>query len=200
MPVETFIFDLGNVLIDWDPAHLFRPYFGDEERLRFFLEHVCPLEWHGHQDAGRAIAEAVEERVKEFPDWEAPIRAYYGRWREMFRGPITGTVDLLEALKRQGFRLFALSNWNAGLFPQTVDDYPFLQWFDGILLSSDAGTRKPDPRIYARLLEQYGIDPASAVFIDDREENVRAAEGLGIRGIVFQNPEQLKQEIFPLLS
>ena len=200
MPIETFIFDLGNVLIDWDPAHLFRPYFGDEEKLHYFLEQVCPLEWHGHQDAGRDISEATEARVKEFPDWEDAIRAYYGRWREMFLGPITGTVDLLKQLKDNGFRLYALSNWNAGLFPQTVNDYPFLQVFDGILLSSEAGTRKPDPRIYRLLLDRYAIDPASAVFIDDREENVRAAERLGIRGIVFQGPGQLKQEIFTLLS
>ncbi len=200
MPIETFIFDLGNVLIDWDPAYLFRGYFGNEEELRYFLTEVCPLEWHGNQDAGRDIDEAVAERVREFPAWEAPIRAYYGRWREMFRGAIAGTVKLLEGLKDKDFRLYALSNWNAGLFPQTVADYPFLNWFDGILLSSEVGMRKPDRRIYAHLLEQYAIDPASAVFIDDREENVRAAEEMGIRGIIFRSPEQLTQEIFALLS
>jgi 2-haloacid dehalogenase len=141
------------------------------------------------------VNEATEELVQQHPHLESPIRAFYGRWREMFRGPIEGTVQILSQLKEKGYRLYALSNWSAELFPQSKDDFPFLQWFDDILLSGEVQLTKPDPRIYQLLLSKYGLKPEQVLFIDDRQANVQAALQLGIDSIVFESPEQLEQQL-----
>ena len=153
------------------------------------------MEWHTVQDAGRSPAEGTDVLVKEHPHWEHPIRAFYARWKEMFSGPIDGTVQILKELKKKGYQLYALSNWNAELFNRTVDDFPFLNWFDGKIISGEEKLKKPDEEIYRLLLERFPITPENAVYIDDKEENLLPAEKLGMKTILFTAPEALRSSL-----
>lgn len=192
--ISTIIFDLGGVLIDWNPEYVFRHLIPDPERRRFFFENICTHEWNVEQDAGRPIAEATELLVNQHPEWEPEIRAYYGRWEEMLGGPIPETVELLRELRDSGeHRLLALTNWSSETFPVALARYDFLHWFEGIVVSGDEKTRKPFPHIYELLLDRYGVNPAEAIFIDDSLKNVEAAEALGIHGVHFQGAEALRE-------
>jgi 2-haloacid dehalogenase len=193
--IDTIIFDLGNVLVDWSPSYLFDKIFHKKEDRDFFLENICTPEWHNTQDAGRSPTEATEEKVKEFPEWAHAIRAFYARWKEMFMGPIEGSVEILQELKSKGYKLYALTNWNAELFNQTLDDFPFLQLFDGKVVSGAVKQTKPGEDIYLHLLDKYKITPGQALFIDDKKENIQTAEKLGIKGIQFSDPEQLRKDL-----
>ncbi len=193
--IDTIIFDLGGVLIDWNPRYVFHEnYFDSPEKRDYFFNHICTNDWNEEQDAGRSIVEATQLLVKQFPEWETAIRDYYGKWTDMLGGPITGTVELFRRLKDQGLhRTYALTNWQANLFDIALVRYDFLHWFDGRVVSGEEKTRKPYPEFYHRLLDRYRVDPAKALFIDDNLRNVKAAEELGINSIHFQNPEQLKE-------
>jgi 2-haloacid dehalogenase len=194
--IKTIIFDLGGVLIDWNPEYVFSSLIPDTERRQFFFEHVCPYSWNVEQDAGRTFEEATNERVALFPEWEPEIRAYYGRWEEMLGGPIHETVDLFKALKdKQLHQIVALTNWSHESFPVAQARYDFLGWFDGIVVSGVEKTRKPYLPIYEILLERYGVEPTTAVFIDDSLPNVEAARSLGIHGVHFQSAAQLKTDL-----
>jgi 2-haloacid dehalogenase len=196
-PIRTIIFDLGGVLLDWNPEYVFTPdYFDSPERRAYFFTHICSSEWNERQDAGRPISEATQELVRDFPDWEPAIRDYYGRWTEMLRGPIPETVALLQALRDSGrYRLFALTNWQAELFQIALVRYDFLHWFEGRVVSGEEKTRKPFPEFYQRLLERHNVDPATALFIDDNLRNVQGGEAVGIRGIHFRSAQQLEAEL-----
>ena len=194
--INTIIFDLGGVLIDWNPEYVFREVIPDPERRRFFFENICTHDWNVEQDAGRPIAEATEMLVTEFPEWEPEIRAYYGRWEEMLGGPIHDTVELLRELRdRQEHRLLALTNWSNETFPVALSRYDFLQWFEGIVVSGDEKTRKPFADIYEILLDRYEVVPEEAVFIDDSLKNVEGAEIVGINGIHYQGTAQLRDTL-----
>lgn len=196
MKIETIIWDLGGVLIDWNPKYVFNEsYFESEEKRDYFFRHICTSDWNEEQDAGRSIVEATQLLVSEFPGWEKPIRDYYGRWTDMLNGPVQGTVDIFRMLRDSNkFKQYALTNWQANLFDIALVRYDFLHWFHGRVVSGEEKTRKPFPVFYQRLLSRYNVDPAKALFIDDNRRNVKAAEELGIKSIHFQNPEQLKQE------
>lgn len=194
--INTIIFDLGGVLIDWNPEYVFRHVIPDPERRRFFFENICTHEWNVEQDAGRPIAEATDLLIGEYPEWETEIRAFYGRWEEMLGGPIHDTVELLRELRdRQEHRLLALTNWSNETFPVALSRYDFLQWFEGIVVSGDEKTRKPFADIYEILLDRYGVNPEEAVFIDDSLTNVEGAEIVGINGIHFQGTDQLRETL-----
>jgi 2-haloacid dehalogenase len=167
----------------------------EKEKKEYFFKYICTPEWHARQDAGRPVKEATEELVKIHPDWEHPIRTFYGRWKEMFQGPIEGSVRILKELKDKGYKLYALTNWSAELFQLSLEDFEFLHWFDGRVVSGEEKINKPDLSIYKILLDRYKINPGSALFIDDKKENVRAAGELGIEGIQFESPEQLREEL-----
>jgi 2-haloacid dehalogenase len=143
MKIDTVIFDLGNVLVRWSPTILYDKIFSDKKERDHFLNNVATMDWHSEQDAGRSPQEATEQLVKEHPDWAHPIRAFYARWKEMFAGPIEGSVDILKELKEKGYKVYALSNWNAELFNDTLDDFPFLQWFDDKVISGEVKLKKP---------------------------------------------------------
>lgn len=197
---DTIIFDLGGVLIDWNPRYVYRQIFDSEEKIDWFLSEITYYEWNVRQDAGRPLAEATEELVAKFPEWEAEIRAYYGRWEEMLGGPIEGTVDILRQLKEAGtHRLLALTNWSAETFPVALERYDFLAWFEGIVVSGTEKLVKPDSRLYQILLDRYQVDPKRSIFLDDSLPNVKGAEDLGIRGIHFSSPAQLKIDLDRLL-
>ncbi|MDE3248397.1 MAG: HAD family phosphatase [Bacteroidota bacterium] len=193
MAINTIIFDLGGVLLDWNPMYVYDDkYFDSVEKRDYFFSTVCTSEWNEEQDAGRPISDGTEVLVKQFPEWEKPIRDYYGRWTDMLRGDIPETVSLLRKLKESGrYKLYALTNWQAELFQIALVRHPFLYWFDGRVVSGVEKTRKPFPEFYQLLLNRYSVDPASALFIDDNLRNVAGAEAVGIKGIHFQSPKQL---------
>lgn len=195
--INRIIFDLGGVLIDWNPKYIFdEHYFDSVEKRDHFLEHICTLDWNEQQDAGYPIAKAVEEKVAAFPEWEKAIRDYYDRWINMLKGPITETVELFRELKKnRALKFYALTNWSAELFPVALERFDFLKWFDGIVVSGEEKMRKPAPAFYNLLLERYCVKPGEALFIDDNLRNIKAAEMLGIKSIHFQSPEQLKKEL-----
>jgi 2-haloacid dehalogenase len=195
-PINTFIFDLGGVLIDWNPRYVYRTVFDSEEKVEWFIQNICTLDWNEKQDGGYLIADAVEEKVAEFPEWENEIRVYYDRWVEMLKGPIQETVDLFNELKQTGrFKFYALTNWSGELFPVALEKYDFLQWFDGIVVSGDEKTRKPFPEIYQLLLDRYKVQAGEALFIDDNLRNVKAAVELGINSHHFINATELRREL-----
>jgi HAD superfamily hydrolase (TIGR01509 family) len=177
----SYVFDLGNVLIRWDPRNLYRKIFGgDAEGMEWFLANVCTQSWNEQHDAGRAIAEGVAELVGRHPQHEVHIRTYYSRWEEMLGGSIDENVAVLQELKGRGTPVYALSNWSAETFPIAEGRFPFLRLFDGIVLSGRERLIKPDPRIYRTLLDRYGLEARRTVFIDDSKTNVAAAAALGI--------------------
>ena len=196
------VFDLGGVLIDWNPRYLYRTLFDDEAEMEAFLAEVTTQEWNAQQDAGRPWSEAVEALVALHPTRRELIEAYWHRWPETLGGPIEGTVSILGELKANGVRTYALSNWSAETFPLARPRFPFLEWFDGILISGEAKLIKPDPRIFAHLLEKFGLEAGATVFIDDSAANVGAAEEAGLIAIQFEDPYQIRRDLsaFGLLS
>ena len=196
---NTVIFDLGAVLIDWHPDHLFKKLFTSDTERDWFYQHVCTSDWNEEQDAGRPLADATEMLVTQYPAYEEMIRAYYDRWEEMLNGPIEGTVDILRSLKSKGeYQLIALTNWSAETFPIALQKYDFLHWFDGRIVSGEEKTRKPFTDIYQTLLDRYNVNPLEAVFVDDNNRNLGPAETLGIKTIHFVSPEQFKLELIAL--
>lgn len=194
--IDTVIFDLGNVLIDWNPRHLYRKLFaGDEEGMERFLAEVCTAEWNERQDAGRSWQEAIEEATAQHPTQAHLIRAYYERWVEMLGGPIHESVALLDELRRTNTRLFALTNWSHETFPIALERYEFLSWFHGILVSGREKLIKPDPAIFRLLISRFDIDVERAVFIDDSMRNVEGARRAGLHAIHFRGAQPLRQEL-----
>ena len=194
---DAIIYDLGNVLIQWDPRFVFdEHYFPSEEKRAFFFENICTADWNEIQDEGRSIVEGTLEKIREFPEWENAIRDYYGRWTEMLRDPVPGSVEILKELKEKGRqKLYALTNWNSSLFEIALVRHDFLHWFDGRMVSGEEGTRKPFREFYERLLDRYELEPSRAVFVDDSLRNIRAAESLGITCIHFRDAVQLREDL-----
>jgi 2-haloacid dehalogenase len=195
--INTIIFDLGGVLIDWNPAYVFNEtYFKTPEQRNYFFEKICTSDWNENQDAGYPIAKATEEKLAEFPEWEKPIKDFYGRWEEMLGGPIQETVEIFRELKQNpGLKIYALTNWSAETFPVALDRFEFLHWFDGRLVSGEEKTRKPFPDFYQKLFDKFSINPSSAILIDDNLRNLNAGELMGVKGIHFKNARQLRKEL-----
>jgi 2-haloacid dehalogenase len=197
--VSAVVFDLGGVLIDWDPRYLYRQLFdGDEAGMERFLAEVCTPAWNAEQDAGRPWTEAVELLVQEYPQERERIEAYHARWEEMLGGAIDQTVEVLRELQDRPVRLFALSNWSAETFPIARRRYPFLDWFDGIVISGEVGICKPDERVFRHLITRHAIEPETTVFVDDSNVNVEAARGLGMMAIPFTGGRELREELVQL--
>jgi 2-haloacid dehalogenase len=198
--IHNLIFDLGAVLIDWNPRYLYRQLFESEEGMEHFLEKVCTSEWNEEQDGGREISVAQALLIDQFPEYSAEILAFYGRWTEMLGGDIAGTVAILRDLKNKGQHgLFALTNWSAETWPMAVERFDFLNWFDGILVSGQEKMRKPDPRIYMAICEKHKLQPAHTLFIDDNQRNILAAQDFGLQTIHFTNPKTLAEALNKLL-
>jgi 2-haloacid dehalogenase len=190
------IFDLGGVLLDWNPRHLYRKLFaGDVAAMEAFLATVCTTEWNECQDAGRTFADGLNALLPAHADKVELIEAFGKRFDEMIAGPIEGAVDILAEVKERGRPVYAISNWSAETFPPQMQRFPFLSWFDGIVISGREGVIKPDARIFRILCERYGVEPQSAVFIDDVAANARAASALGIHGIHFRSAAELRSEL-----
>jgi 2-haloacid dehalogenase len=197
MEIKNIIFDLGGVLVDWNPDYVFLNEFGGNRKtMQTFYDEVCTFDWNENQDAGYPLAQATEERVALFPEYEALIRMYYGRWEEMLGGPIEGTVALLKKLvSHPDYGVWALTNWSAETFPIALQRFDFLHWFEGIVVSGTEKTRKPFPEIYQTTLQRFNLEATSSLFIDDNARNIKAAAALGIQTIHFKNPDQLKADL-----
>jgi HAD superfamily hydrolase (TIGR01509 family) len=193
--IDHVIFDIGNVLVDWNPRHLYRKLLGDEEQVEAFLQHYVPMSWHSEFDAGKPFAKGVEERIALFPDQAELIRAWDERWSETISGPIEGTVTILAGLKASGIPVFAITNYSREKFDKDRLRFPFYDWFEDIVVSGDVGLLKPAAAIYELLLERNGLDPGRSIFIDDRLENVRGAEKLGLHIHHFSGPERLAEDL-----
>lgn len=195
-PVDTVVFDIGGVLVDWDPRHLYRGLFaGDDSAMEAFLGQVCTPAWNHEMDAGRPRAEAVAELVDRYPHLAAPIRAWTERWLEMISGEIAGTVDVLDRLAGRGVRLLGLTNWSAETFPVARQRFPSLRRFEAVVVSGEHGVAKPDPALFRVLLDVHAVDPARAVYVDDRAENVATARELGLHGLLFSDPATLHRDL-----
>lgn len=197
--IKNIIFDLGGVLIDWNPQYMYKKIFTDTDQCKWFLENICTNDWNEQQDGGRLIKDANKELIEKYPEHKENIEAYYSRWEEMLSGPIEGTVNIFKELKdNKSFNIYALTNWSAETFPRALELYEFLHWFDGRLVSGEENTRKPFKEIYDLILSRFNLTASETVFIDDNLRNIKAAEEVGIKSIHFINPDQLKKELVSL--
>lgn len=195
----TVVFDLGGVLIDWDPRHLYRKLFADDEAaMERFLSEICTSEWNLQQDAGRSWAEATALLKAEHPAHAGLIDAFHQRWPEMMAGEIEGTVAILHELKEAGTPLYALTNWSHETFPAALERFAFLSWFQGIVVSGQERLVKPDPQIYLLLVTRHGLRPEEIVYIDDNPHNAAVATSLGMHGIHFTGAAPLRRELAAL--
>ena len=193
--VDTVVFDIGNVLVRWDPRFLYRTLFADAERMEWFLAEVCNHDWNMEQDRGRTWDAAIAEAVGRHPGLEPEIRAFRDRWDVMIPGAIDGTVAILEALHAAGVALYAITNWSAETFPLARLRFGFLAKFRDIVVSGEERLVKPDPDIYRVLFLRAGVEPSRAVFIDDSPYNVAGAEAVGMHAIRFETPDQLARDL-----
>jgi 2-haloacid dehalogenase len=193
--IEAVVFDVGGVLLDWDPRHLYRKLFDDEDEMNRFLERVCTMEWHEWHDRGFSVAESCETLATAHPDHAELIRAWGHRGEEMVAGPIDGTVEILQELRLRGVPCYALTNMERETYPRRVARYPFLNWFNGTVVSGFEGVIKPDPEIFKLLLSRFELRPSATLVIDDSAANVEAARSLGMRALRFQSAAQLRREL-----
>jgi 2-haloacid dehalogenase len=199
------VFDIGGVLIDWNPRYLYRKIFGsDEAAMERFLSEVCTPVWNSRFDAGRPFAEGVTELTREYPGQADAIEAYRSRWHEMLGGAFPDSVEVMRELRRANVPVYALSNWSREMYAVTRSRFSFLDEFDGILISGDVGIGKPDPVIFREFLGRFGLIAASTVFIDDSSANVAVARSMGIEAIQFRSAGQVRRDLisrgFPLVA
>lgn len=193
--MKDIIFDLGGVLIDWNPRNLYKKIFASTEEMEWFLNTVCTTQWNTQQDAGRPFAKGLAVIKEKYPKYAAQIDDYFNRWDEMLGGPVKSAVAVLKDLKDKGYPLYALTNWSAETFPIARTKYDFLNWFDGIVVSGEERLVKPDPAIYARLLKRYQLHSSNCLFIDDNAANVSEAAHLGFETILFTGGDALRAEL-----
>jgi 2-haloacid dehalogenase len=193
--VRAVVFDVGGVLVDWDPRHLYRKLIADENTMEHFLQDVCSLEWHAQHDQGLAYSETIPTLVEIHPEWKSEIEAWELRFAEMWAGPIAGSVALLEEVRRRGFPTFASTNWGAEAWQLARNFFPYLSTFDGALVSGEVGLIKPDPRFFALLIERFRLVPEETLYIEDTLVNLEAAERSGFVVHHFRTPDLLEDEL-----
>lgn len=190
--IDTIIFDLGGVLVDWNPKYMYKNVFSSEEKMKWFLNNVCTPQWNIEQDGGRTIAEAENILISEFPEYEKEIKLFYKDWEHMFSGTIKENVELFKQLKASNkYKIYALTNWSSEKWNKALELFPFFKEFDGVVVSGQEKCRKPFPKIYNIILKRYQINPENSIFIDDNFDNVQASKKLGINGIHFSSKTNL---------
>lgn len=193
--IDTVVFDLGGVLIEWDPRHLYRDLFGDEAEMERFLAEVCTWEWHHRHDAGVLFEESIPALSELFPEQSANIALWESRYMDMIPGEVPGAVDVLREVHDAGTRVVALTNMPVEIEPQLRERFEWFDLFDGVIVSGVEQLVKPDPAIYRILVDRFGLDPATTAFVDDRPENVAAAITLGFIGIQFTDAVSLRRDL-----
>jgi 2-haloacid dehalogenase len=189
---KIIVFDIGGVLIDWNPRYAYSKIFEDKQKMEWFLTEICSPEWNGKQDAGRTFAEGTAELTAKYPQYKKEIEFFYDNWTNMFGGAIQGSVDILKQLKAQGYTLYCITNWSAEGFPWARQHFPFLNLFEDIVVSGEVKMLKPDPKIFNLLLQRHNIKAEDCVFIDDNKDNITTASALGFNTVHFKDPQQLK--------
>ncbi len=197
MPADnpTIVFDVGNVLIRWDPRLLYRDLIPDDEKRDWFMQNVCTAAWNIEQDRGRSWEEAIALLVSQHPEWEAEIRAYDERWHETVPGEIAESVAVLSELKARGEKVYAITNFSREKWAESLIRFPFLQSFDGTIVSAHERLLKPDPSIYRVLLDRYDLAAGDCIFVDDSIRNVEAARSVGMQAVHFVEPIDLRAEL-----
>jgi 2-haloacid dehalogenase len=193
--ITAVAFDLGGVLLDWNPRHLYRRLFADPGEMEDFLARICTPDWHRAHDLGEDVTRSCRRLARQHPRHRDMIMAWVDPGDEMAAGPIDGGVDVLAELKAGGVRCLALSNMEPATFAARLDRFPFMTWFDGYVISGLEGVAKPDPRIFQLLLRRYQLEPAATVFIDDSPVNVEAARGLGLAAVRYTSAGELRQAL-----
>jgi 2-haloacid dehalogenase len=189
------VFDIGNVLLRWDPRNLYRRLFQDEAEMEWFLSNVCTHDWNVEQDRGRDWDEAVALLVREHPRHEPHIRAFHERWSETVSGVFEDNVSVLQRLREAGVPNYCITNFSGPKFTLSQKRYSFLAGFDGIIVSGDERVLKPEPEIYNLLLSRYGLEARDCIFIDDSKANVEGACAVGMHAIHFVEPMDLTAEL-----
>lgn len=193
---RAVVFDLGGVLLDWNPRYLYRRLFdGDESAMERFLAEVCTMEWHHAHDLGVPPERNFKQLAEAHPDQAGLIRAWSEHSEDMIGGPIDGTVELLAELKAAGVPCYALTNMERETYPKRVERFPFLNWFDGTVVSAFEGVAKPDVAIFELLLDRFDLDPAETILIDDSPANIEAARSVGMQAVEFESPERLRRRL-----
>ncbi len=193
--ISTVLFDIGNVFVHWDPRFLYEKLIHDEAELDHFLKKIVTLEWHTEHDRGRSFKEGAELLSRKYPEYEDLIKAFDVRWEETISGLIAGTVDILENLVAQGTRIFALTNFSAEKWPPFCRDYAFTKHFEGVVVSGEEKLVKPDPAIFQVAIDRFSLDAASTLYVDDRLENVEAAQAKKMQGHHFTDPASLLSDL-----
>jgi len=193
--ISAVVFDVGGVLVDWDPRYLYRSMIPDEAQMELFLAEVCTTQWHAQHDLGVSYQDTIPVLVQAHPEWADEIRAWSERFLEMYGGIFDGTVALLEDLHRRQVRLVASTNWGAESWALAKARYEFLGWFDGALVSGEVGIAKPDPAFFDLLVQTFGLDPPSTLYIEDNLTNLGAAAERGFVTHPFVSPAALADEL-----
>jgi 2-haloacid dehalogenase len=193
--VKAVVFDIGGVVLDWDPRHLYRRIFDDEEEVERFLTSVCTLEWHAQHDLGRPMEETIPLLSAEHPQLAAEIAVWRDRYVDMVAGHLEGMVELLAELGRLGVPTYALSNMPAEVLPELLDAFPALADFEGMIISGEERLAKPSPDIFHLLIERFGLEPNETVFVDDVPANVDAAWTLGFLAVRFESAALLRRTL-----
>lgn len=191
----TVVFDVGNVLLRWDARLIYSALIPDPERLDWFMQNVCTMAWNIEQDRGRSWEEAVASLVARHPEWEREIRAYDERWHDSIPHAIADSVAVLEELKGQGEKVYAITNFSREKWAECLIRFPFLQSFDGVVVSAHERLLKPDRAIYEVLLGRYGLEAGACIFVDDSEKNILGARDVGMRALHFVEPIDLRAEL-----
>lgn len=193
MQPNAVLFDIGNVFVEWDPRFLYQNLIDDSSELEYFLSEVVTLDWHSEHDRGRPFADGVKFLSAQFPEYEDLIAAYDTRWEETIGSVIEGTVEIMLSLLEQGIHVYGLTNFSAEKWPAFCRKYGFTDHFKGVVVSGEERLIKPDPRIFQTTLSRFRLDPELTVYVDDRLENVHAAQQLDMIGHQFVTPERFKQ-------
>ena len=200
MAVKKFLFDLGNVFFDWNPERILKPIFNDDERMNFFINNISFPLLDTRCDAGITIEVAVNDAVKKFPDFEKEIKLYYPNHGNMVGSFFQKTVDIFHKVKELNYPCYILSNWSAETYEGMEDQYPFLKEFDGKIISGRDFLIKPDPAIYELAISRFDLIPEETLFIDDRLDNIEAAQKLNFQTIHLTDPSLIQELIQPYIS